>query len=116
MKNGHLKVNLVDIDPGEYPIEDSLTNIKDIKKIQVRIQAPQAPQTTQIVFNLSLEKEFMIIMILRDNIDMFAWKPVNVPGINPNKVSHHVALDLGVSPWLFYQWGSGIQGLFPVAT
>lgn len=40
MKNDHLKVNMVYIDPGEDLIEDSLKHIGDIKKVHIGIHAP----------------------------------------------------------------------------
>lgn len=109
MKNDHLKVNLIDIDPREDLIEDSLTHVEDIKKVQIGIQEPQ---TTQNDFNLSLGKKVGNIRILRDNIDLFAWKLAEVPGIDPNIVYHHLTPDPVVSPWPFYRLGSGIQGPF----
>lgn len=33
IKDDHLKVNLIDIDPREDPTEDSMTPIKDVKKV-----------------------------------------------------------------------------------
>lgn len=58
MKDDHLKVNLTDIDPGKDMIEDSLTHIEDIKKVQIGVQAPKI---THIGFNLYSEKETKII-------------------------------------------------------
>lgn len=86
---------LVDIGPKEDPVEDSLTPIEDVKTIQI---GAQSLQTTQISSSLSLEEEAEIIRILRENIDLFTWKPTNMPSIDPKIAFHHLALDLSIKP------------------
>lgn len=39
VKDDHLKVNLVDIDPIEDPVEDSLTPIEDVNTVQIGNQS-----------------------------------------------------------------------------
>lgn len=87
------KSNLVDIDPREYPVEDNLTPIENLKTVQI---GAQSSQTTQIGSSLSLDEEADIIRILRENVDLFALKPTVMPGIDPNIVCHHIALDSGI--------------------
>ena len=53
----------------------------------------QSSETTQIGSRLSLEEDARIIRILRENIDLFAWKLADMPRIDPNIVCHHLALD-----------------------
>ena len=50
-------------------------------------------QPNQIDFSLSSEEETKIIIILRENINLFAWKPTDMPNVDPNIVCHHPALD-----------------------
>lgn len=83
-------MNLVDIDPREDPEEDSLTPIEDVKKVHI---GAQISQTNQIGSNLAPEEEVEIIRILKENIDLFAWKPIDMPKIDPNIVCHHLVLD-----------------------
>lgn len=90
IKCDHLKVNLVDIYPIEDPMEDSLTPIKDVKKVYI---GAQIPKTTQIGSNLSLKEEAEIISILKENVNLFTWKLADMLGIRPNIVCHHLALD-----------------------
>lgn len=97
IKDGHLKVNLVDVDPREDPVEDSMAHIEDVKTVQI---GAQSLQTTKIRFNLSSKEEADITGILRENIYMFAWKPTDIPIIDPNVVCHHLALDSTIKPIL----------------
>ena len=91
VKYYHLKVNHVNIDPRDDPLEDSLTPIEDVKMVPI---GNQSSMTTLIGSSMSLEKEVDIIRILRENIDLFAWKLVDMPKIYPNIVCYHLALDL----------------------
>lgn len=95
VKDDQVKVNLVDIDPMEDPVEDSRMPIEDVKIVQI---GAQPSQTTQIGSNLSLEKEDEIIGILRQNVDLLAWKPSDMPDIDPGVVCHHLGLDSVVKP------------------
>ena len=83
-------MNIVDIDPRGDMVEDSQTPIEDVKKVQID---GQVTQTIQIGSNLSPDEEAEIIRILKENIDLFAWKLTNMPRIDPNIVCHHLALD-----------------------
>lgn len=86
MKDNQVKVNLVNIDPREDPIEDSLTPIEDIKTVQIDAQSSQ---TNHIGSNPSPEEEDEIIGILRQHMDMFTWKPSDMHSIDPSVVCHH---------------------------
>ena len=88
-------MNLIDVDTREDSAEDSLTPIEDVKKVQI---GSQTSQTTQIGSNLSLEEEVEIIRILKESIHMFAWKPTNMFGFDPNIICHHLALDATIKP------------------
>lgn len=50
-------------------------------------------QVTQIGSGLSQEEEANIIKVLRENVDLFAWKPSEIPRIDPIVVCHHLSLD-----------------------
>lgn len=95
IKDDHLKMNLIDIDPREDPMEDDLTPIEDVKKVQI---SAQISQTTQIGSNLSQEEEAEIIRILKENIYVFAWKPNDIFGIDPSIVCNYLALDPAIKP------------------
>lgn len=42
---------------------------------------------------MSLEEEAEIIIILKENVDLFAWKPTDMPGIDSNIVCYHLVQD-----------------------
>lgn len=42
---------------------------------------------------LPQEEEPDIIKTLKDNVDLFAWKPSDMPEIDPNVVCHQLSLD-----------------------
>lgn len=48
---------------------------------------------TQINLGLSQEEEVGIIKMLRDNVDLLAWKSSGMPGIDLNVVCHQLLLD-----------------------
>lgn len=88
-------MNLVDTEPREYPRKDSLTPIKDMKKVQINTQISQ---TTHINSNLSPGEEATIIRMSKWNIDLFTWKPVNILDIDPSIVCCHLMLDPTIKP------------------
>lgn len=95
VKDDQIKVNSVNIDPREDSVEDSLMPIEDVKTIHIGVQSSQ---TTQISSNLSLDEESEIIRVLRQNLDLFALKPYDMPYIDPMVVCHHLALDPTTKP------------------
>lgn len=42
---------------------------------------------------MSQEEEADIIKMLRDNVDLFVWKPLDIPGIDLKVVCHQLSLD-----------------------
>lgn len=95
VKDDKVRVNLVDINPREDLVEDSLTPIEDVKTLQI---GAQSLQTTQIDSNLSVEEEDQITRFLRQNMDLFAWKSLDMPEIDPSVVCHHLSLDPAIKP------------------
>lgn len=75
--------------------------MKDVNTIQIGAQPSQA---THVGSNLYQEGEDEIIRILRQNMDMFAWKPSDMPNFDPIMVCHHLALDLVVKPIAQKKW------------
>ena len=70
--------------------KDSLTHIGKLEKVQI---GTEDFQVTHIGLRLSQEEEANIIEVLRDNSDLFTWKPSYMPGVDPNVVCHHLSLD-----------------------
>lgn len=93
MAESTLKVNLVYLDPREDPIDNSLTPIGELKKVQI---GTEDFQITRIVSGLSQEEETKIINMLKDNVDHFAWKPSYMAENIPKVVGHQLSLDLSL--------------------
>lgn len=84
------KVGVIDLDPMEDPSPESLMPIKEVKTIQI---GPKAFWTLQIGSGLAPNEELRIIHILRKKLDLFAWKPIDMPGIDPDIMCHQLAID-----------------------
>ncbi|XP_057452760.1 uncharacterized protein LOC130744605 [Lotus japonicus] len=47
---------------------------------------------------LSKEQEDRLVELLKNNLDLFAWTIKDVPGIDPNVISHHLSIRPGAKP------------------
>ncbi|XP_057417975.1 uncharacterized protein LOC130712123 [Lotus japonicus] len=47
---------------------------------------------------LSKEQEDRLVELLKNNLDLFAWTIKDVPGIEPNVISHHLSIQQGAKP------------------
>ncbi|XP_025692740.1 uncharacterized protein [Arachis hypogaea] len=47
---------------------------------------------------LSGKEKARLIKLLRDNTDLFAWTPIDMPGINPSIICHKLVVDPTVKP------------------
>ena len=81
------KVNMIDMDPKEDPREGNLTPREETKEVQI---GSQFLEIIHLGTNLSPEEESKIMDILNKNIDLFVWKPSNMPDIDPNVMCHHL--------------------------
>ncbi|XP_061372006.1 uncharacterized protein LOC133314536 [Gastrolobium bilobum] len=55
-------------------------------------------QTTTIGATLDPETKDRLIKLLRDNRDLFAWKPSDMPGIDPEVCCHRLSIDPKAKP------------------
>jgi len=46
--------------------------------------------------SLSQDEELALTHLLKNNLDLFAWKPSDMPGIDPSVVCHHLAVNPNV--------------------
>lgn len=83
-------MNLVDLDPRKDPKDDSLTPIGELKKVQISVENFQV---MQIGSRITHEEETNITKVLRDNIDLFAWKPLDMLGIDFDIVCHKLSIN-----------------------
>ncbi|XP_057418260.1 uncharacterized protein LOC130712443 [Lotus japonicus] len=52
----------------------------------------------KIESTLSKEQEDRLVELLKNNLDLFAWTIKDVPGIDPNVISHHLSIQQGAKP------------------
>ena len=55
-------------------------------------------RTTQVGTSLNPQTKEEIISILRSNLDVFAWRYEDMPGIPVNIIQHHPNVDLEKKP------------------
>ncbi|GAU51914.1 hypothetical protein TSUD_416970, partial [Trifolium subterraneum] len=77
--NGINMVNISDLDPREEFHDRRVSPIEDLEQVQI---GEQPHQTTNIGTSLQPEEREKIITILRNNRDLFAWQPSDMPGID----------------------------------
>ncbi|GAU21317.1 hypothetical protein TSUD_372110 [Trifolium subterraneum] len=96
--NGINMVNITDLDPREEfqerrvsPIEDlrRVSPIEDLEKVQI---GEHSHQTTNIGTSLQPEERERIVTLLRNNRDLFAWQPSDMPGIDESVITHKLSI------------------------
>lgn len=60
---------------------------------KIYIGDPGMENSVKISSNLAYELRASFIEFLEDNVDFFAWKPKNMPGINHEIISHELCVD-----------------------
>jgi len=58
----------------------------------------QPHQSTKIGTSLAPSEEKDLIMLLKRNLDLFAWAPSDMSGIYPNVAYHHLDVNPTVKP------------------
>lgn len=69
------------------PKKERLTPIEDLKKVLI---GPQYFQVTKLETYLFKVEEEELVTMSRRNIDLFAWTPADMLGINAIVVCHQV--------------------------
>lgn len=90
-------INLVDVDPRAHLPEDNLSPYEGTKKIKIG-KCPL--EITFLGVNLDPELEAEIMLVLKHNVDLLAWKPSDMPKIDLNIMVRHLSLsekEAGVS-------------------
>ncbi|XP_072076753.1 uncharacterized protein [Arachis hypogaea] len=67
----------------------------DLEKFRV---GEEDDKFTFINRNLPHEMKEPLMKMIRANADLFAWTPADMPGIDPQLVSHHLAVKAGTKP------------------
>lgn len=45
-----------------------------------------------------MDEEVALTQLLRNNLDLFAWKPLDLQGIDPSVVCHHLSVNQSIKP------------------
>jgi len=93
----YLSVNMIDLNPIEEYHQEQIEPTEDLKEVCI---GGHPHQTTKIGTSLEPKDELALTKLLRDILDLFAWKPSNMPEIDPSVVSHHLAVSPGIKPVL----------------
>ncbi|XP_072076434.1 uncharacterized protein [Arachis hypogaea] len=67
----------------------------DLEKFRV---GEEDDKFTFINRNLPHEMKEPLMEMIRANADLFAWTPADMPGIDPQLISHHLAVKAGTKP------------------
>ncbi|MCI23558.1 hypothetical protein A2U01_0044739, partial [Trifolium medium] len=88
-------INVTDLDPREDFQERRVSPIEELEKIQI---GEATHQTTNIGTALHPEERNKIISILRNNKDLFAWQPSDMPGIDESVITHKLSIAPSTKP------------------
>ena len=59
---------------------------------------PDADRHFQIGASMSLEERVEVLLCLIQNVDVFAWSPYDVPGVDPEFITHKLNVDPSFPP------------------
>ncbi|XP_024630277.1 uncharacterized protein [Medicago truncatula] len=94
-RSEELEVKVVDLDPREEYQQERIEPIEAVKDIIIR---PLPHQVTKIGTSLEKFEEESLVQLLRENVDLFAWGPSDMPGIDIEVACHHLAVRPSVKP------------------
>lgn len=64
----------------------------------IELKLKNSEKTTQIGAQMNPSLELLMIYFLKENIDVFAWKAVDVQGINAEVTVHRLNVDPNTKP------------------
>lgn len=83
-KGKSLSVNMLDLDPREEYQQERIEPTEDLKGICI---GSEPHQVTKLGTTLQPEKKLTLTKLLQENMDLFAWKPSNMPERSQRSVS-----------------------------
>jgi hypothetical protein len=78
-----------DLNPREEYKDDRVSPIGELEEIQI---GKESHQTTNLGSDMQPEEKGRILDILKRNVDLFAWHPKDMPGIDENIITHKLAI------------------------
>ncbi|XP_016191477.1 uncharacterized protein LOC107632294 [Arachis ipaensis] len=85
---------LADLDPRTNNQERPMP-LDDLTKVQL---ASNKDRYTYLGNALKEAERTQLVELLRQNIDLFAWTPADMPGIDPNVICHKLAINPSIRP------------------
>ncbi|RDX78896.1 hypothetical protein CR513_40746, partial [Mucuna pruriens] len=85
----------LDLDPRGQLKRERPLSAEDLKDVQV---GPLATQATRVGAALDPGEEACLVAFLRRNHDVFAWNADDMPGIDPDFISHHLSVAKDAKP------------------
>ncbi|KAK2409009.1 hypothetical protein QL285_044467 [Trifolium repens] len=84
-----------ELDPREDFQERRVSPIEELEEIQI---GKEQHQTTNIGTTMGVEEREEVLAILKENVDLFAWKPEDMPGIDETVITHKLAIASNAKP------------------
>ncbi|WJX27446.1 hypothetical protein P8452_16261 [Trifolium repens] len=94
-KGGVNIISPLDLDPREEFQDRRVSPIEELEKVQI---GEATYQTTNIGTSLQPEEREKILATLKRNIDLFAWHPSDMPGIDETIITHKLSISPETKP------------------
>jgi hypothetical protein len=94
-KHNSNMVEAADLDPREDFHKDRVSPIDELEEVRI---GEEEHQTTKLGVNMQPKERTKILEILRKNVDLFAWHPKDMPGIDENIITHKLAISPKAKP------------------
>jgi predicted HAD superfamily phosphohydrolase len=88
-------ISPLDLDPREEFQDRRVSPIEELEKVQI---GEEAHQTTNIGTSLQPEEREKILATLKKNIDLFAWHPSDMSGIDETIITHKLSISPETKP------------------
>jgi hypothetical protein len=88
-------ISPLDLDPREDFQERRVSPIEDLEQVQI---GKEPYQVTNIGTALKSEEKRKILEMLKRNIDLFAWQPSDMPGIDESVITHKLSISPETKP------------------
>ena len=73
--------------------------VKPVEGTKEVVLFPERPEQTVLIGReLSPEREAELLYFLRQNVDVFAWSPKELPGIDRSVAEHQLDVDPSIKP------------------
>ncbi|CAL8136643.1 unnamed protein product [Prunus armeniaca] len=79
-------------------MQDGSTAVAEQLEIVDLSDDPSIPRPISISVHLTREEKEALVSLLKEFRDVFAWSYEEMPGLNPNLVSHTLNIELGTKP------------------